>query len=227
MPIVYETTAQMAENGHLFLDVGDLPFDKGTTFVVKLIPQADFDPDVFKRKMQTFIDKCAEGNTTFKGMSKEEIIADLRRQREDMYAQPLSRIRISLDTNIFIFGIRNIDPYSVLILKNLFRFDVCIAAQVEKELRKNVTIAELKEFYSLIDPLPGFEIAYQQVEQAIFQQYQALGMGIGDALIAAFCNVEGIEIFISENRHFLQELPKQTYEIMDSSSFCKRFGLGV
>ena len=139
----------------------------------------------------------------------------------------LSRIRISLDTNIFIFGIRNIDPYSVLILKNLFRFDVCIAAQVEKELRKNVTIAELKEFYSLIDPLPGFEIAYQQVEQAIFQQYQALGMGIGDALIAAFCNVEGIEIFISENRHFLQELPKQTYEIMDSSSFCKRFGLGV
>ncbi len=58
---------------------------RGTTFVVKLIPQADFDPDVFKKKMQTFIDKSS-WNNPFKGMTKEEIIADLRRQREEMYA---------------------------------------------------------------------------------------------------------------------------------------------
>ncbi|MCP4697422.1 MAG: hypothetical protein GY862_11300 [Gammaproteobacteria bacterium] len=87
MPIVYETTAHVAENGHLFLDVKDLPFEKGTEFVVKLIPQSNFDPEAFKKKMQAFIDKCAESNP-FKNMTKEQIIAELRRQREEMYVEP-------------------------------------------------------------------------------------------------------------------------------------------
>jgi len=75
----------MTESGHLSLDVKDLPFEKGTEFVVKLIPQTDFNAEIFKRKMQHFIDKCAENNS-FKNMSKEQIIAELRRQREEMYA---------------------------------------------------------------------------------------------------------------------------------------------
>ncbi len=85
MPVVYETSAQVAEDGHLMLDVKDLPFEKGTKFVVKLIPQADFDVGAFKRKMQEFIDKCAKNNP-FKNMTKDQIIAELRRKREEMYA---------------------------------------------------------------------------------------------------------------------------------------------
>ncbi|KPA15659.1 hypothetical protein MHK_004121 [Candidatus Magnetomorum sp. HK-1] len=42
-----------------------------------------------------------------------------------------SQTKISLDTNIFIFGIRNIDPYSVAILKNLYKFNTSISAQIE------------------------------------------------------------------------------------------------
>jgi hypothetical protein len=87
MPVVYETSAQVAENGHLQLDVKDLPFEKGTRFIVKLIPQANFDAKVFKSKMQAFIEKCSKDNP-FKDMTKEQIIAELRRQREEMYGQP-------------------------------------------------------------------------------------------------------------------------------------------
>jgi len=87
MPVVYETSAQVAENGHLQLDVKDLPFEKGTKFVVKLIPQANFDANAFKRKMQSFIEKCAKNNP-FRDMTKEQIIAELRRQREEMYDHP-------------------------------------------------------------------------------------------------------------------------------------------
>ena len=84
MPVVYETSAQVAENGHLLLDVKDLPFEEGTKVIVKLIPQANFDAEIFKRKMQTFIKKCEKDNP-FKDMTKEEIIKELRRQREEMY----------------------------------------------------------------------------------------------------------------------------------------------
>lgn len=44
MPVIYETTATITENGHLFLDIDDLPFDKGTEFLVKLIPQSSLNP---------------------------------------------------------------------------------------------------------------------------------------------------------------------------------------
>ncbi len=136
-----------------------------------------------------------------------------------------NRPGISFDTNIFIFGIRNIDPFSVAILKNLFRFKVYISAQVEKELRNNISPSELKDFYRLIVPLSEFEIVYQQPDQAIFEEYGKLGLKTGDALIAAFCKGEVVEILISENRHLLQQLPKQPFEILDSETFCKRFGL--
>ena len=110
--------------------------------------------------------------------------------------------RISLDTNIFILGIRNIEPHSVEILKNIFQFDVSISVQVVKELRNNISSSELKEFFLLIDQLSNFEIVYQQPAQGIFENYQQLGLKKGDALIAAFCKAENIEILISENRHF-------------------------
>ena len=134
---------------------------------------------------------------------------------------------ISLDTNIFIFGLRSIDPYSVAVLKNLFQYDARISVQVEKELRNNVSHLELKGFYSLIEPLSSFEIVYRQPEQTVLHDYQKLGLKTGDALIAAFCRDEDIEIFISENRHFLQRLPDQPFEILDSELFCERFKLSV
>lgn len=84
MPVVYETITEIAENGHLTLDLDDLPFEKGTQFLVKLIPKSTFDTEAFKRGMQALIDKCAKNNP-HTGMTKTQIIADLRRQREEMY----------------------------------------------------------------------------------------------------------------------------------------------
>jgi len=84
MPVIYETTARIADDGHLSIDLENLPFEKGTQFLVKLIPKTSFDPEFFKKRMQTIIDELAL-NSPFKGVSKEQIVADLRRQREDMY----------------------------------------------------------------------------------------------------------------------------------------------
>jgi len=84
MPVIYETTATLAPNGHLLLDVADLPFDQGTQFLVKLIPQAPFDPAIFKQRMRALMQRCAAQNP-LQGMSKTQVLAELRRQREEMY----------------------------------------------------------------------------------------------------------------------------------------------
>jgi hypothetical protein len=84
MPVVYETVAELKENGHLLLSIDDLPFEKGTNFVVKLIPQPLFDAEDFKQKMRSLTKKFAEQNP-YKGMTEEQVLAELRKQRESMY----------------------------------------------------------------------------------------------------------------------------------------------
>ncbi len=87
MPIVYETVAEIAQNGRLQIDFDDLPFETGTQFVVKLIPQApSFDPHRFKRRMQALIEMCTR-NSPYKEMDKSEVLAQLRQQREKMYGE--------------------------------------------------------------------------------------------------------------------------------------------
>ena len=86
MSVIYETKTKIAENGHLLLDIVDLPFEKGTQFLVKLIPQVPFHPEAFKRRMQALIDECAKNNQ-YKGMTKTQIITALRQQREEMYRE--------------------------------------------------------------------------------------------------------------------------------------------
>ena len=49
--------------------------------------------------------------------------------------------------------------------------------------------------------------------------YRKFGLKTGDAMIAAFCQQEGIDVFISENRHFLRELPQRSFDIYNSQKF--------
>jgi hypothetical protein len=84
MPVIYETKAKIDEKGHLVLEVDDLPFDKGTQFLVKLIPQFQCDPEIFKGQMQMLIETCAKNNP-YAEMNKEQILSYLRHQRLEMY----------------------------------------------------------------------------------------------------------------------------------------------
>ena len=133
--------------------------------------------------------------------------------------------KISLDTNVIIFGLRNLDPSAAMLLKSLFLFDVSLCFQVERELRKNLAEHEFRQFYDPVGLLPTLSISYQPIGEQIIAHYRQFGLKTGDALIAAFCEQEAVEILISENRHFLKELPTRTFEIMDSEHFCQKFSL--
>jgi len=84
MPVVYETTAQVAENGRLQFELEGLPFEAGTRLAVKLIPEQPFDAKLFERRMQALLDECA-GAKGSAGMTKAQVLAELRRQREERY----------------------------------------------------------------------------------------------------------------------------------------------
>ena len=82
--------------------------------------------------------------------------------------------KISLDTNVLIFGLRKIDPYAELLLQNLFLFDVRICEQVERELWNNFADWELKLFYEQAELLPYFSIVYQMSSEILLKKYQMI-----------------------------------------------------
>ena len=67
---------------------------------------------------------------------------------------------VSLDTNVFIFGLRKIDLWASFVLQHLYQFDVTISFQVERELQKNLTHEEFREFYELIGLASTISINY-------------------------------------------------------------------
>ena len=110
-------------------------------------------------------------------------------------------------------------------MKNLFQFDVSIPTQVEQELRNNLTEFEFRQLYAIISLLTTFHIIYHPPADYLLTRYRQFGLKTGDAKIAAFCEEEHIDILVSENRHFYQELQSPLIQITDSQMFCQRFSL--
>ncbi len=133
---------------------------------------------------------------------------------------------ISLDTNIILFGINRQRPAPILIMDSLRLFSVKLSRQVEKEVRRNLDPSGNREFYTLLNALPSVEISYDEPPALLIAQYKQWLKG-GDIEIAAFCEWQAIDLFVSENRHFLRTIPALPFEVLDSMQFCDRFQLSA
>ncbi len=132
---------------------------------------------------------------------------------------------ISMDTNIFIFGIRERRYFPALILANLDEFEIKIARQVDFEVRRNLSFAEIKIFYALINQTAHLEVGYEFPPGRLIEKHRQAGLKKGDISIAAFCEWEGVGIFVSENRHFLQSVPNLPFRVLDAEAFCREYAL--
>lgn len=59
-------------------------------------------------------------------------------------------MQISLDTNVWIFGIMGVDEFCERILLNLDKFEVVIPNQVRAELERNLSDFDMKQFYEFV-----------------------------------------------------------------------------
>ncbi len=129
--------------------------------------------------------------------------------------------RISLDTNVFIFGIADDDPYVSKILDHLNQFEVWVALQVEREVRRNLNPLDLKEFYRIIRSAPSTRLDMQDPPQIYLDCYRQFGLKKGDAYIGAYCEWKQIELLISQNRDFLKAVNLLPFRILDAETFCR------
>jgi len=134
-------------------------------------------------------------------------------------------MRISLDTNVWIFGIVGSDKFCETILLNLAQFKVIVPNQVRVELERNLSQQNLKKFYYFIKEF-NIDINYKQVPEIYITMFEGKGLKKGDAIIGGFAEWQKIEAIVSDNRDFLRGLsPEHYFEVMSPQEFCVKFGL--
>lgn len=134
-------------------------------------------------------------------------------------------MQVSLDTNVWIFGLLGADEYCETILFHLAQFEIIIPDQVRAELERNLSERDMKQFYRLALQA-GVDIDFEQVPSTLIVEFEQKGLKKGDAEIGAFCEWRKIALFVSDNRDFLRALPpEQQFEVLSPEQFCERFGI--
>ncbi len=134
-------------------------------------------------------------------------------------------MRISLDTNIWIFGLVGGNEFCQRIINNLSQFEVIVPDQVRMELNRNLSKPMMKRFYHFTKQ-PNIQLSYDEVPEVYITMFEAKGLKKGDAVIGGFAEWKEIDTIVSDNRDFLRGLSAEHYfEVMSPQEFCEQFGL--
>jgi len=133
-------------------------------------------------------------------------------------------MRICIDSNQFIFGIAGSDPASEALMMLLPYLDVVLPRLVIREVTRNMSDAQVRMLYTLLNKAPRVVIIEEPVPTVLVDKYVALGLREkADAVIAAFAEWQGAKYVISDNRHFLVELHSDAFEVLSPDEFLQRY----
>ncbi len=137
-------------------------------------------------------------------------------------------MRICIDSNQFIFGVSGVDAASETLLKLLPRLDVVIPRLILKEVTRNLNQAQIKAFYSILHQSRHVAVVEEPVPPELVRKYVALGLREkADAVIGAFAEWQGAKYIISGNRHFLDELQSNAFEVVSPGEFLQLYYWGT
>lgn len=137
----------------------------------------------------------------------------------------MNDMQVSLDTNVWIFGLIGVDRFCEKILFNIDKFDVIIPDQVRAELERNLSDYDMKQFYQFVLRF-DVQIDFAKVPSSYILMFEEKGLKKGDAEIGAFCEWRKIDIIVSDNRDFLRGLsPEHYFQVMSPMQFCDTFEL--
>lgn len=134
---------------------------------------------------------------------------------------------IVLDTNIWIFGLRNQpdQPECARLLRCLSRLYVKIPRQVLLELRANLNEEEMNELFRLLSYYPDrVDIRWGKADMALVDKYQQMGCKLGDAAVAAHVEALDIKILVTENRDFLEEIKGLPFQVLRAKDILRESG---
>lgn len=133
-------------------------------------------------------------------------------------------MRICIDSNQFIFGIEGTDPASETLITLLPYLEVVIPRLILIEVTRNLKDTQVKALYSLLKNRPNIKIIENTVPVELVNKYVELGLREkADAFIGAFAEWQKVNLLISDNRHFLDDLTEAPFEVLSPDVFIRRY----
>jgi hypothetical protein len=135
-------------------------------------------------------------------------------------------MRICIDSCVFIHAAQReksaerrlitlIGPTTQLVIPRL------VAQEVTRNLHST---KQVRLFYRLFHGLDSAAIVDELVPVELVAKYVSLGLPEkADAYIGAFAEWMQVRYLISDNRHFLQELRTDAFEVLDAEAFIARW----
>lgn len=135
-------------------------------------------------------------------------------------------IRAVLDTNQFIFGLRDEKEFCADIVKlSGIKFTALASTTILEEVFERLKELEGKDFASLaihIIKNLGIEVIDDKlVPKEIIQKYKNKGAKDADSVIAAFTEFVNADFLVTENRHFLKEIKINEFKTIKAEDFMK------
>jgi hypothetical protein len=133
--------------------------------------------------------------------------------------------RIVLDTNEFVFALRDVARYPAceeLLFHRLERLRLYLPLQILIELQRNLSAAEQRRLFTALRRARSLDLDYASASQSLVELWLERGAKKGDAVIAAHLHAAGVPYLVSENRHFLVEIENLPFEVVTSEELLRR-----
>jgi len=128
---------------------------------------------------------------------------------------------VALDTNVFVFALRKEAAYpacETLLFVKLSELQVYLPLQIFVELQRNLTSSEMRGVLRALLRAKTVTWDYVPAPAELIARWEQAGAKKGDAVIAAHLEAAKIRYLVSENRHFLTELPASPFHVLRSEA---------
>lgn len=96
-------------------------------------------------------------------------------------------MKISLDTNVWIFGLMGNDELCRRILRHISQFEVVVPDQVRRELNRNLSEQMMKRFYQFAQQ-PNVTLSLDDVPEIYITMFEGKGLKRAMQLLVALRN---------------------------------------
>lgn len=130
-----------------------------------------------------------------------------------------------LDTNVFVFALRKDARYpacEILLFDRLHELKIYVPLQIFVELQRVLTIGEMRGVSRALIRAQTVAWDYGPAPVERIRRWEQQGAKKGDAVIVAHLETVNVRYFVSENRHFLGELPTLPFEVLSSEEALRR-----
>jgi len=124
---------------------------------------------------------------------------------------------IALDTNEFHFALRRDDRYPAcakLLFERALDLRLHVPLQVLKELHRRLRQGDVRKIFDALESARECRFDYSPGDAERVKYREQQGARKGDAVIIAQMQAAAVPFLVSENRHFLSEVPNLPFEVL-------------